>query len=323
MADEIAIDLGTSYTRIYVSQKKAVIFDEPTCLAIDRESGRITDVGYLAYKALGRTPFGLSIVFPMKDGVVADVNYTSKMIDQVFNNLGKKRLLRGTKYYVSAPNEMTAVEKDALVEVYKRLGAKEIYLEPCGKVAALGAGFDIASPTGTLILDIGGGVSDCAAISMGDIVVSHSTKVGGRAFDHKVERFLKNSKNLSVGPRAAEQVKMRIGSINPKSENSFFEVSGRNIATGLPTTAIVSTYELIPLFRPLVEEIERTVTEVIQDIPSEMVGDIVKSGLILTGGGSNLPGIKEILQDELKIPVRQIQDPSNAVIIGLAKLIES
>lgn len=322
MAEIIGIDLGTSSTRIYVQSKKAVIFDEPTCLSIDIKTDQIVNIGYLAFKSLGRTPYGIEVEFPMKEGVVADIQSAYQLIDQVFQNRGKKRMLRGASFYVSAPNQMTNVEKNALIDVFKKIGAREIILQPCGKLAALGAGYDVNSPTGTIILDIGGGISDCGAVSMGDIVVAHSTKVGGKEFDHVIERYIKNKKNLDIGPRASEQVKARIASVNPKAENQFYEVSGRNISTGLPSTAIISTAELYPLLRQLINQIEDNVKEVIQDIPSEMVGDIVKSGIILTGGGSQIAGMKETLQSDLKIPVNQIKDPSNAVILGLAKMIE-
>lgn len=322
MAGTIGIDLGTSSTRIYVGEKKAVIFDEPTCIAFDKKTGKVLDIGYLAFKALGRSPQTTAVCFPMKDGVVADTTLAYKLINQVFVNQGKSRLLKGARFYVSAPNEMTTVEKDALIEVFKKLGAKEIVLQPCGKLAAKGVGYDVESPTGTLVLDIGGGISDCGAISMGDIVVSHSTKVGGKAFDHAIERYIKTKKNLDIGPRAAEQVKTRIGSVDPKVENQFYEVTGRNISTGLPSSTVVSTYELLPIFRPLMDQIEENVREVIQDIPSEMVGDIVKSGILLTGGASQISGMKNALEADLKVPVNQIKDSSNAVIIGLAKMIE-
>lgn len=322
MADEIGIDLGTSSTRIYVANKKAVVFDEPTCLAVEKDTKAIRNIGYLAFKSLGRAPYGVEVEFPVKDGVIADVELVARFVEQVFSNLGKRKLLRNARFFVAAPNQMTKVEKNALVEVFKKLGAREIVLMPSAKAAAIGAGFDPESPSGTLVLDVGGGVSDCGALSMGEIVVAHSTKVGGKAFDHAVDRFVKTSKNLDVGFRAAEQVKMRIGSVDPKAENQFCEVSGRNIANGLPSTAVISTAELVPLFRPLLEEIEENVREVIQDIPAEMVGDIVRAGILLSGGGSQLAGMKEALEGDLKVPVHPVSDPAHAGIIGLAKTIE-
>ena len=164
MAEIIGIDLGTSSTRIYVKSKKAVIFDEPTCLSIDIKTDQIVNIGYLAFKSLGRTPYGIEVEFPMKEGVVADIQSAYQLIDQVFQNRGKKRMLRGASFYVSAPNQMTNVEKNALIDVFKKIGAREIILQPCGKLAALGAGYDVNSPTGTIILDIGGGISDCGAV---------------------------------------------------------------------------------------------------------------------------------------------------------------
>lgn len=321
MAEIIGVDLGTSSLRIYVGGKKAVIFDEPTCIATDSRTGNVVDIGYLAFKALGRSPHGIDVEFPMKDGVVADVTAAYRLINQVFVNQGKQRMLKGATFYVSAPNQMTTVERDALIEVFKKLGAREIILIPCGKLAALGSGYDVKSPTGTLILDIGGGIADCGAVSMGDIVAAHSTKVGGKEFDHVLERYIKNRKNLDVGPRAAEQVKMRIGSVDAKADNQFYEVSGRNISTGLPSSVVLSTSEIYPLYKPLMEQIEENVREVIQDIPAEMVGDIVSSGLILTGGGSRIAGMRSVLESALKIPVIQINDPANAVIVGLASMV--
>lgn len=323
MAEVIGMDLGTSSLRIYVGSKKAVIFDEPTCIATDSNNGSVVDIGYLAFKALGRAPYGVNVEFPMKDGVVADVKSAYRLIDQVFVNQGKQRMLKGSKVIVSAPNRMTSVEKDALIEVIKKLGAREIIIEPCGKLAALGSGYDVKSPTGILMLDIGGGIADCGAVSMGNIVASQSVKVGGKAFDHVLERYIKNKKNLDIGPRAAEQVKMRIGSVDPKADNQFFEVAGRNISTGLPSSIVLSTAEIYPLFKPLMEQLEENVMEVIQSIPAEMVGDIVRSGLLLTGGGSQISGMRNALESDLKIPVNQLNDPSNAVILGLANMVEN
>ncbi len=317
----ICIDMGTSQMRIWLASK-GNIFDEPTAVAIDTRTGKVAEIGYLASKALGRSPYDIKVYRPVQDGVVADVSLCARFISQVFVNLRLHRVLRGSTVLVSAPNQLTAVEKDALVDVIRNLGARRIILESAAKMAALGAGIDMSSPRGVMVLDIGGGISDCAAISLGDVAAARSTKIGGESFDRAIVRFTKNTKNLAIGPATAEQAKMRIGSLDMGSENQFLEVSGRDIVTGLPSSAVLSTAELRPVLLPLAQEIADTTTEVLQDVKPELAADLVKSGILVTGAGALVAGTKEFLENTLKMAVHFASDMPNGVMLGLKKAAE-
>ncbi len=320
-AKVICIDLGTSMTRIWLSSRGNV-FDEPTAIAIDSRTGKVAEIGYLASKAIGRSPYDIKVFDPVQAGVVADVELCVRFISQVFINLKLHRALRGSTVLASAPNQMTTVERDALLDVIKNLGARRIIIESSAKMAALGAGVDMSSPKGVLVLDIGGGISDCGAIALGDIAAARSTKVGGRSFDRAIERFAKNNKNLAIGPVTSEMAKMRIGSVDTGAENQFLEVSGRDVVTGLPSSAILSTAELRPILIPLAEEIADMTEEVLQDVKPELASDLVKSGVLVTGGGALIGGMKVFLEKELKMPIHLASDMPNGVMLGLKKAAE-
>ena len=317
----ICIDLGTSQTRVWLSTK-GNIFDEPTALAIDNKSDRIIEIGYLADKAMGRNPADISIVRPVQNGVVADVMMCSLFIYRIFANQGLERYLRGATVIVSRPNSITPVEQMALDQVFQKIRVKRVIQVPCAEMAALGAGIDTSSPRGILVLDIGGGTSDCAAVALGNIAVSHTVPIGGKTFDRAIIRTVKKTRNLILGPATAESCKMRIGSISDDSENQFVEAMGRDVSTGLPSSAIISTAEIRPVLQNLAEQITDMVIEVIQDVKPELAAALVNSGILVSGGGAQLGGMKEYLADTLKIPVHFAADMPNGTMLGLKRLAE-
>lgn len=317
----ICIDLGTTQTRVWV-EGRGNIFDEPTALAIDLDSKRVIEIGYLADKASGRNPGNVVIVRPIRDGVVADVDMCALLIYRIFANQGLARLLKGAPVIVSRPNRITEVELKALREVFQKLRVGRLIEVPGAEMAALGAGIDTSSPRGILVLDIGGGTSDCAAVALGKIAVSHTVKVGGTAMDRAIIRYCKRAKHIVLGSATAESVKMRIGSLSSDSEDQFLEAMGRDVSSGLPTSAIISTSEIRPVLLPLAEQIADMATEVIQDVKPEMAADLVRSGVLVSGAGAQLGGMKEYLTKALRIPVHFASDMPNGTMLGLQRQAE-
>lgn len=313
----VCVDLGTTQTRVWVSSK-GNIFDEPTAMALD-SNGKVLEIGVLADRAAGRSPKDVTIFRLMKDGVVADVDLCASFIWRIFANQNMERLLRGAIVLVSCPNDMTSVEKNALFEVFERVKVSKTILEPSAKMAALGAGIDMSSPRGILVLDIGGGSSDCAAVAMGSIAVSHTVKVGGRSFDSALIRYCKNSRNLVLGPQTAETCKMRICSLSKDAENQFYEVRGRDVSTGLPSSCILSTSELRPALLPLAQQICEMVAETVQDVKPELAADLVRSGVLVSGAGAQMGGMKEFLSTNLRMPIHFAADMPNGTMLGLQR----
>lgn len=312
------IDLGTTQTRVWVSMK-GNIFDEPTAMAVDEKTGKILEIGYLADRAAGRSPKDVSIIRPMKDGVVADVDLCASFVYRIFANQKMENLLKGSTVLVSCPNFLTTVEKNALFDVFEKLKVRRTILEPAAKMAALGAGIDMSSPRGILVLDIGGGSSDCAAVALGNIAVSRTIKVGGKAFDAAIIRYAKNARNLYLGPQTAESCKMRIASLSAEAENQFLEVRGRDISTGLPSSAVLSTSELRPVLLPLAKQIADMATEVVQDVKPELAADLVRSGVLVSGSGAQLGGMKDFLSNNLRMPIHFATDMPNGTMLGLQR----
>ncbi len=317
----ICIDLGSTQTRVWL-YGKGNIFDEPTALAIDLNNRQVIEIGYLADKAAGRNPSSVDIVRPVRDGAIASTDMCALFIYRVFANQGLDRFLRGATVIVSRPNRVTDVERQALNAVFHKLRAKQVIQVPGAEMAALGAGIDTSSPRGILAMDIGGGTSDCAAVALGKIAVSYTVKVGGTAFDNAIIRYCKRARNLVLGPATAESCKMRIGSLNIDAENQFLEVMGRDVSTGLPSSAILSTAEIRPVLLPLAEQIADMATEVIQDVEPEMAADLVRSGVLVSGAGAQLGGMKEYLTKALRIPVHFATDMPNGTMLGLQRYAE-
>lgn len=317
----VCIDLGSTQTRVWV-RGKGNIFDEPTAMAVEIESGKPVEIGYLADKAAGRSPAEIVVMRPVLYGAVADVDACAMFIQRIFDNQRMSGYLRGATVIASRPDRLTKVELDALRTVFAELSVRRFIPVSGTTAAALGAGVDTSSPRGILVLDIGGGTSDCAAVALGKTAVCHTVKVGGISFDRAVIKYAKRARNLVLGNSTAESCKMRIGSLSTDTENQFLEVTGRDISSGLPSTAILSTAELRPSFLDLADKIADNVLEVIQDVAPELASDLVRSGVLVTGAGAQLGGMKEYLSRTLKIPVHFAAEPANGTMVGLQRLAE-
>lgn len=323
MAKEIiGIDFGSSTTRIYSSLTKGVVFSEPTSIAIDSYTGNIKEVGFLSKKIQDRTPYNINVIGPVKNGQIYDIDIASEFLKKVFKDLRLNNLVRGLTLVLSCPSECSKVSQQALIEIGKRLQAKEIYIESSAKLSALGAGENLVSPEATLVCNIGYGVSDIACLSLGDIVECTTSYVAGGEFDEAIRRDLNIEQHIQVGLSACEIIKKKIGNLSSNSENKLTEIKGKDTLTMLPTTEIVSSSFIRKSIQPLCDIIAMKIKDVILNLSSELSSDLVNNGLILSGGSALLPGLKEYLNNRLSIPVKVANEPENAVINGLGVYIE-
>lgn len=313
----IGIDLGTANTLIWLSGQETAVFNEPTVLTRSIETGAVQDIGYLASKMLGRAPYNIKVVKPMRRGVIADVDAAVDFITQAFTNLKMSKFLKGSSIVLASPSDITPIEQNALIEVARRLGAKEAVVESEAKMAAIGAGVDIYSPRGNMIVDIGGGTTDIAVISLGEIVVTKSTSICGDTLDEAVIRYMRNKQHLIIGEKTAEYIKMKIGSVEQDPDNKLIDVNGRDIVSSLPHSVIVSTSEIRQILLPLLNQIAEVIVDTLEITPPELSADIVHNGLVLCGGGSLLSGSREFFEKRLNIPVHVASYPLDTVINGI------
>ncbi len=316
MKKYIGIDFGTSNTFIY-AYKKGLVFNEPTLLAINTKSHKVEEIGYLASKLIGRTTENVKVVAPIKNGTIANLSHSVLYLKKVFSNLRMKRYVRKSTLIFAVPAAITSIEKRALYEVGYRLGARNVILESSAKLAALGSGISLESPKGSLTVNIGGGISDVAVLSSGNIVISKSAPFSGMLLDEAILRYLRNKHHLIVGSKAAEFIKMKIGSVEQFPENRLVEVTGRDIISSLPHSVIVSTAELKSVLLKQLDSLTETIVDCLEMTPPELASDIMESGIVIAGGGALLNGLRSQLEKVLNIPVRLAPEPLNSVTIGL------
>jgi len=317
---DIGIDLGTANVLIY-QRGKGIVLDEPSVVALS-ESGEVLAVGREAYRMVGRTPGNIVAVRPLRDGVIADFEVTEKMLATFLERVGLRGFFRRPRVLVCAPTNITPVEQKAIRETIERTGAREVWIEQEPKVAAIGAGLDIFQPSGNMVIDIGGGTTDVAVFSMGDIVAAASINVAGDKFDAAIMQYLRNKHRLLVGERTAETIKFEIGDVYPGVRNASLEVRGRHMVTGLPQTVTITSEEVRAALREATEEIVATARSVLERTPPELAADIIDRGILLTGGGALIAGMDRLLAEELKVPVFIADDPMTAVARGTGVLLE-
>ena len=314
MSVDIAIDLGTSNTRIYIAGKGKFL-DEPSVVTINLDNDDVIAVGHDAYNMMGRTSQRLSSIEPIVGGVISDFYLVENMIKI---QLGKANVSRVVKPRVVAciPGEITDVEKRAVVNSILSIGVRSVSLIEASKAAAIGAGLDIRSPHGRLVLDIGGGTTDIAVISLGDISVSRSMKIAGNSFDEEIIRYVRRKYNLIIGKVTAQKAKLEVGAVIKPDEEKKYTVKGRNTVTGLPQAVELSNTELYEPLSEIAVQIAGQVQDVLEETPPELVGDIYKDGIILTGGGSLIYGLDRLIGELVKIDVHIAENPSDCVING-------
>lgn len=321
MSVDIGIDLGTASILVYV-RGKGVVLKEPSVVAFDRDTNEIKAIGEEARMMLGRTPGNIIAVRPLRKGVISDYTVTEKMIKYFVQKSLGKRTLKKPRISVCVPSGVTEVEKKAVEEATYAAGAREVYLIEEPVAAAIGAGIDISKPCGNMIVDVGGGTSDIAVISLGGTVVNRSLKIAGDDFDDAIVRYMKKQHNLLIGERTAEEMKIKIGTVCPFAEESVMEVRGRNLITGLPKTVEVTASETEEALREAALQIVEAVTGVLEQTPPELSADILDRGIVLTGGGAMLRGLEGLIEEKTGIHTMTAEEPMQAVAVGTGQFVE-
>lgn len=319
---DIGIDLGTTNILIYV-KGKGIVLNEPSVVSIDVNTKKVLAVGKEAKEMVGRTPGKVKAIKPMKDGVIADFDTTEEMINQFMKKVVGRRLLTKPRILICCPSNITGVEKNAIREMAERMGAKKVFLEEEPKVAAVGAGIDISKPSGSMVIDIGGGTTDIAVLSLGGIVTSDSIRIAGNRFDENIINFIKNKYKVIVGEKTAEDIKTTIGTVIKNSKKETLEVAGRSTITGLPETITVTSEDVQEALKEDMKKIIEAAKSVLEKTPPELASDISEKGIILTGGGSLINGLMEKLRKELKVPVFISESPLTNVVEGTGILLDN
>jgi rod shape-determining protein MreB len=320
-ASDIGIDLGTASILVYV-RGKGVVLKEPSVVAFDRDTNKIKAIGEEARLMLGRTPGNIVAVRPLRQGVISDYTVTEKMIKYFVQKALGKRSYRKPRISVCIPSGATEVERRAVEDAAYSAGAREVAIIEEPIAAAIGAGIDISKPYGNMIVDIGGGTSDIAVISLGGSVVSTSIKIAGDDFDEAIVRYMRKKHNILIGERTAEDIKIKVGTCYPLPEPMTMEVRGRNLVTGLPKTIEVSSEETEEALRETTLQIVEAVHSVLEKTPPELAADVSERGIILTGGGSLLRGLEQLMEERTGINTTTADDAMTCVAIGTGKYVE-
>jgi rod shape-determining protein MreB len=318
----LAIDIGTANTVIYQS-KYGIVLNEPSVVCINTDTGEILSVGHEARNMVGRTPAHIVSIKPLKDGVVADFETAQKMLRMFMAKVGVKKLFTKPIVVVAVPPVVTSVEHRAIKDAAYAAGAKKVYIMEEPMAAAIGAGLPIQEPIGSMIVDIGGGTTDVAVISLGGIVTSRSVRVGGDAFDAAIVNYIKSAYNLMIGERTAEEVKMAIGSAAKLSGESDARIRGRDLVSGLPKDLMVSPKEIRDAIEDQLQKVIAAIKATLDETPPDLVADLSRTGIVLAGGGALLKGLCERLTKETGMPVRVADDPLYSVVNGAGKCVEN
>ena len=319
---DIGIDLGTANVLIYI-KGEGIVLNEPSVVAIDSDTKKPLAVGSEAREMLGRTPGRVKAIKPMKDGVIADFETTELMLNYFIKKVNGRSFFSRPRILICCPSNITQVEKNAIKEAAERTGARRVFLEEEPKVAAIGAGMDISKPSGNMVIDIGGGTTDIAILSLGGIVESRSIRIAGNAFDNDIIKYIKDKYKLLVGERTAEDIKISIGTVFPGNKDEKMEVRGRDLVTGLPHTITLSSDEVEEALRESVYSIIHAAKGILEQTPPELSADIIDRGIVLTGGGSLVDGFNQILAQELKVPVFTAESLLTCVAEGTGILLDN
>ncbi len=322
LSKEIGIDLGTANILIYV-KGEGIVVNEPSVVTINTETNRPIAVGEEARDMLGKTPGKFQAIRPLKDGVIADFQITEILLTHFINKLNLKGVFSRPTILICCPSNITSIEKSAIQDVALRCGAKKVYIEEEPKVAAIGAGLDISKPSGNMVIDIGGGTTDIAVLSLGDIVTSTSLKIAGDKMDAELIKFVKDKYKLLIGDRTAEEIKINIGSAYEADPDATMEVRGRDLVTGLPHTIVLSAKETQEALEECCMTILRSTKQVLEQTPPELSADIVNKGIFLTGGGALLHNLDKFLEEGLGVPVFVADNALDCVAEGCGVMLEN
>ncbi|MFC5182993.1 rod shape-determining protein [Actinomadura harenae] len=319
---DMAVDLGTANTLVYV-RGRGIVLNEPSVVAINTNTGKIVAVGIEAKRMIGRTPGNIVAVRPLKDGVIADFDVTERMLRYFIQKVHKRRHFAKPRIVVAVPSGITGVEQRAVKEAGYQAGARRVYIIEEPMAAAIGAGLPVYEPTGNMVVDIGGGTTEVAIISLGGIVTSQSVRVGGDELDQAIISFSKKEYSLMLGERTAEEIKMAIGSAYPGGDDEpHAEIRGRDLVSGLPKTVVISAEEVRRAIEEPVNAIVDAVKTTLDKCPPELSGDIMDRGIALTGGGALLKHLDERLREETGMPIHLVDNPLDSVVLGTGKTVE-
>ena len=322
---DLAIDLGTANTLVYVKDR-GIVLNEPSVVALKKDgkgASRVLAVGKEAKRMLGRAPGNIEAIRPMKNGVIADFEVTQAMLRHFIRKAHNRRTLIRPRIIICVPSGITPVEKRAVIESAESAGAREVYLIEEPMAAAIGAGMPVTKPEGNMVVDIGGGTTEVAVISLGGIVYSHSLRVAGDKMDEAILQYIKRKHNLLIGIMTAELVKIAIGIAYPSEKIDIVEVKGRDLVTGIPKILTISSEEIREAISEQVRAIAQTVHGALEQMPPELAADLVENGIVLSGGGSLLKNLDLLLREETKLPVTITQDPLSDVVLGAGKALDN
>ncbi len=317
-SNDLAIDLGTANSLVYC-KGRGIVVSEPSIIAVNEKTGRVEAVGGPAKSMLGRNPGGIRLVRPMKDGVIADFEYTEKMLSSFIKRAQQRPIGVRPRIVIGVPSEITQVERRAVRDSARAAKAAEVYLVEQSLMAAIGAGLPITEPTGSMVVDIGGGTTDVAVISMTGIVYSKAVRVAGNRMDEAVRSYIKRKYNLLIGERTAEEIKINFGSAVRGDEERVLEIKGRDLVKGVPTTVSITDEELREALADPVAAIIDAVRDTLEQTPPELAADIMDRGIVLTGGGALLRGLDQRLREDTGLPVSVAEDPLTCVVMGTAQ----
>ena len=320
LSSDLAIDLGTANTLVY-AKGKGIVISEPSIVAVNKITGKVEAVGKDAKEMLGRTPGNIVAIRPMKDGVIADFEITEKMLSHFIRKAHNRNTLVRPRIIIGIPSEVTQVEKRAVKDSALKAKASEVYLVDQAMAAAIGAGLPITEPSGNMVVDIGGGTTDIAVISLAGIVYSKSVRVAGNEMDEAVIQYIKKKYNLLIGERTAEQIKLEIGSAFPLDEPLTMEIKGRNLIEGIPKTLVITDEEIREALSECVGTIVNAVRVALERTPPELSADIVDKGIVITGGGSMLRNLDKRIREETSLPVTLADDPLSSVVLGTGRML--
>ena len=321
MARDLAIDLGTANTLVYQKQR-GILFAEPTVLALNKETGDVLAMGEEAWHMIGRTPGYIVAVRPLRSGAISDFDITEKLLRLILQKAGVGRLSR-PKVLVCVPSALTEVERRAVEEATLSAGARSCYLIEEPMAAAIGAGLPIHEPIGNLVVDMGGGTSEVALISLGGIVTNKALRVGGFDLDGAIQNYVRREYTIAIGERTAERIKIKIGSAFPLAQEEKAEIRGRDMATGLPKNVLITSEEIREAITEPVRQIVSSVVECIGSSPPDLVQDVLNGGVTLTGGGGMLQGLDMLISQEVEVPVHVTAQPLESVVLGAGRCLEA
>ena len=325
LGQDIGIDLGTSTILIYV-KGRGIVAKEPAVVAVDKDNNRLLQVGRDAQKMLGRTPGNIIAVKPLKEGVISDYSITERMLRYFLQRISKRNFFESLfkpRVVICVPSDITEVEERAVIDACMQAGARKVHLIEEPLAAALGVGIDISQPCGNLVVDIGGGTTDIAVISLGGIVTSRSLKVAGDNFDEAIIRYIRKKYNILIGERTAEELKIKIGCVRKRDKLLAMDIRGRSLVSGLPKTIQISSDEVYDALMEPAMTIVEEIRGILEETPPELIGDISSRGIVLTGGGALVYGMERLIQNEIGIPTFLADEPESCVVFGTGKALDN